>query len=422
LIIKTLEELQQPDNASLLGFSSQVRPEDVAEYQQKIVARFDLSVQVPENTRNCFERVRTIFSYGVLCYELYTLAGDGARLVVEQALRDRFLPFYDGTAVFIDNGGVLHEVKVGNFDELYHAIRDNGRIRPWKLQLRKGSKPIRFDGMLTSLLRWAREEGLLDGQRDGPRIRLRNYVAHSGYHLDMPSDAASDIADLAALINRLWGAPSGAPVSREVVAIGWDDQTVTWNHASSFTTGPVKGTATVVLVRADAEDDLACFDSLYETTQHSCEFLWGPGPWADAQAWLQHEQPSGDEAATLDRLFLLRYYGTRLYLPQAVPIAAGLDGGQRDGIWYLLRADSPIDAFSHQRQILARVSGHGSPGHCQCPVETVGHGTWLEMLRAAATAGADINPRQVPDIRVPISRMPRWNEILGDGNWSAPPI
>ena len=99
MIIKTLEDLQQPDEASLrftpLGLGPKMRPEDAAEYQQKIIARFDLSSQVPETTRNSFERVRTIYSYGVLCYELYTVAGDQARLVIEQALRDRFLPFYD---------------------------------------------------------------------------------------------------------------------------------------------------------------------------------------------------------------------------------------------------------------------------------------------------------------------------------------
>jgi hypothetical protein len=430
MIIKTLEELQRPDEASLrftpLGFGPQMHAEDAAEYQQTVIARFDLSAQVPDTTRSSFERVRTIYSYGVLCYELYTVAGDNARLVVEQALRDRFLPFYDGIVIFIDKSGTPHEVKTDKFDQLYQAIRDHGRLRPWKLQLRSGGDPIRFDGMLTSLLRWARAEGLLDGQRDrmrdGPRIQLRNFVAHPSYHLGMPPDAAADIADLAAIINRLWGAPSGAPVPRTVVAIGWDNRTVTWGQAESFSTGPVTGTATVVLVRANAEDDLACYDSLYETTQQPCEFLWGPGSWSDARKWLQDEQPADGETATLDRVFMLRYHDNSLYLPQAVPIAAGLNRDQREGTWYLIRADSPVDAFSHQRQVLAAVAGHKPTGHCNCPVETLGEGTWQEELRLAATAGADIKPQQVPDIRVPISKMPRWNEILGAGSWSVPTI
>lgn len=430
MIIKTLEELQHPDQASLsftpVGLGPGMRAADAAEYHQKIIARFDLSSQVPDTTRNSFERVRTIFSYGVLCYELYTVAADQARLVVEQALRDRFLPFYDGTVMFRDASGGLHEVRADKFDDLYQAIRDHGRLRPWKLQLRSGKAPIRFDGMLTTLLAWARAEGLLDGQRDRmrdePRVRLRNYVAHPSYHLEMPPDAASEIADLALIINRLWGAPSGAPVAREVMAIAWDDKTVTWGQVERFSTGPVKGTATCVLVRAYPEDDLASYDSLYEVTHHPCEFLWGPGSWPDAQAWLQQQRLIGDEAATLDRLFMLRYNDKRLYLPQVAPIAAGLDAELQEGIWYLIRADSPNDAFSHQRQVLAGASGHSPTRHCRCPVETLGEGTLQEVLSIAAAVGADVNPRQVPDVRVSISWTPRWNEILGAGNWGVPPI
>ena len=55
-------------------------------------------------------------------------------------------------------------------------------------------------------------------------------------------------------------------------------------------------------------------------------------------------------------------------------------------------------------------------------METLGEGTLHELLSIAAAIGADINPQQVPDVRVLISRMPRWNEILGEGNWDAPPI
>jgi hypothetical protein len=238
----------------------------------------------------------------------------------------------------------------------------------------------------------------------------------------MPSDAAREIADLALIINRLWGVLSGAPIAREVMAIAWDDQTATWGQVGHFSTEPVQGTASSVLVRADPEDDLGVYDSLYEVTHHPCEFLWGPGTWPDAQAWLQQERPVGDEATILDRLFMLRYHDSRLYLPQTAPVAAGLDSEQQEGIWYLIRADSPNVAFSHQRQVLAGVAGHSRTGHCRCPVETLASGALHELLSIAAAVGADINPRQVPDVRVPISRMPRWNEILGEGSWTAPPI
>jgi len=108
MIIHKLAELQQPDEASLRFTPwglARMNPEDAADFQQRLIGQFELSGQVPETTRKSFERVRTIYSYGVLCYELYTVAGDQAPLVVEQALRDRFLPFYEGTVKFRDGQG-----------------------------------------------------------------------------------------------------------------------------------------------------------------------------------------------------------------------------------------------------------------------------------------------------------------------------
>src|SRR5215469_8219386 len=106
MIIKTLAELSETDQASLairpLNIDSEKLAEGVADYRQRLVASFELVDGVPESTRNSYERLRTIYSYGILCYELYTVAGDQARLVVEQVLRDRFLPFYDGTVTFVD--------------------------------------------------------------------------------------------------------------------------------------------------------------------------------------------------------------------------------------------------------------------------------------------------------------------------------
>jgi hypothetical protein len=43
------------------------------------------------------------------------------------------------------------------------------------------------------------------------------------------------------------------------------------------------------------------------------------------------------------------------------------------------------------------------------------------MLRKAGKLGADITPRPVPNARVTISYVPRYNEILGDGSWTYPP-
>jgi len=42
------------------------------------------------------------------------------------------------------------------------------------------------------------------------------------HHFSLPWHAERAIADLAEIINRLWGAPSGTPLEREIVVIAWD--------------------------------------------------------------------------------------------------------------------------------------------------------------------------------------------------------
>jgi hypothetical protein len=231
--VKSLAELQEPDTRSLMWSVWTAEPPKAAELAQHYLSQIDLSPEVPETTRKSFERLCTLFAYGILCYDLYTVAGDLARLVTEQALRERFLPLYGGTVNFTDSQGNLQLVTAASFDDLYRAIRrDDGRLRGWKLQLRSGAKPFVFSGELASLLRWARAERLLAGQgdrlRDQHRAWFRNFVAHPSYHLQGPDHAERAIGDLADLINRIWGSPSRTTVTREPIIITWTDTSVTW--------------------------------------------------------------------------------------------------------------------------------------------------------------------------------------------------
>ena len=73
----------------------------------------------------------------------------------------------------------VHDVPAASFRELYDEIHAQGRLHKpqrWRLRLRQSGELIYFDGMLGSLLRWARAEGLLRGQRnrhlDGKTARL----------------------------------------------------------------------------------------------------------------------------------------------------------------------------------------------------------------------------------------------------------
>jgi hypothetical protein len=173
--IKSLDELRQPDDRTLhytpLGFDTggSLRPEDAALYQQESLSRAELSEAVAEGTRRTFDRLCLLHAYGVLSYDMFTAADDLAQLVIEQALRDRFVEFHGGTATFQDTHLALHSVPAASFEELYEEIHADFRLRrpqSWRLRVRATGELIYFDGMLDSLLRWARAEGLLRGQRN----------------------------------------------------------------------------------------------------------------------------------------------------------------------------------------------------------------------------------------------------------------
>jgi hypothetical protein len=438
--IRSLEELREADERTQrfaplgLATGGMLRPEDAAVFQQEVISHADLVPAVAESTRGTFERLRSLYAYGVLSYEVFTAVDDLAQLVLEQALRERFVQFYDGVVPFEDAGGEPREVRAADFAVVYDEIHKDSRLRRpyrWRLRLRRTGELVYFDGMLDSLLRWARSEGLLRGQRNRmlePVLkRIRNFVAHgSGDHLVMPTDAARSISDAAEIINHLWGSPTPggrlypAPILREVQAVAWSPGgAVMSGLASNYPAGPEYADWTYVLVRAVLHDDgLRRFDAQYETTTFPCELLWGPGTWQDAAAWLKEEQPADDEVEILDRLFLLQHRQNRFYLPRSPDVTAGLNERERQGTWHLVRADFPADAYSHARQIAAGQSSCSGEGPCgQCAAETVGTGTWQEMVGLAAASGIAVTPRRPPDTRVTlIMGWPRYTEMLVDGS------
>lgn len=228
-----MDELRQPDDRTLmftpLGLGGPMRPEDAAKYQQQVVAQFELSPMVAQGTRNSFEDLRTAFTHGLFCYENFTLVNDRGLLVLEQALRDRFIEHHNGTITFVNTKDRSHHtVAATNYEQLHETISKKENRR-WQLLLDDG-QTLPFNGMLGGLRTWARELGLLRGQRnraiEQAITNLRDLVAHpTGYHLATPVDAARTLRDLAEIINHLWGAPtpSGrlypAPIKREVVAL-----------------------------------------------------------------------------------------------------------------------------------------------------------------------------------------------------------
>jgi hypothetical protein len=343
--IKSLEELRQVDERTLrfaplgLVLGGTMRPEDAALYQQEVISHAELAPGVAESTRVTFDRLRRLYAYGVLHYDIFTVVEDQTYLVLEHALRERFVDFYGGAVPMEDGVGQPHTLQVMQVGELFKQIRKVSRPRGprrQRLRLRGTGELIEFDGMLDSLLRWARGEGLLRGQRNRrlePLLKsFRNHVAHgAGDHLVMPVDAARTLCDLAEVINQIWGSPTPggrlypAPIRREIQAVAWGpDGTVTSGLIDSFPAAPEHDDWTYVVVRAVLHDEgLMYFDTQYETTAYPCELLWGPGAWQDAVSWLEKEQPEADEAEVLDRLFLIQHYEDRLYLPRSPDVAAG---------------------------------------------------------------------------------------------------
>lgn len=405
--IRSLDELREVDERTLsfspFGLGGKMAAHDAARFQQEAVSHPELAPAVPQRVRDCVDRLRMTHAYGVLHYDFFTIAHDQAQLALEFALRERFAELQGSTAQFRDEAGKAHDIATTPFRDLQAEVRRHEED-VWRLVVHRTGATVRFDGMLDSLLRWAREEGLLRGQVNRARDRalrdMRDHVAHgAGDHLLMPVNSARAIGDVVEIVNQLWGAatPGGrmypAPIRREILIVGWSPRGEVMAGAAGPPPGedPADG-RTWVIVRAVPHDEgLMRFDSLFEVTEYPCELLWGPGSAADAVAWVERERPLGDTVEVLDRLFLVQYYGDRLYFPRRPEIALGLVDSERAGTWSLIRADSD----SSLRPCPQRRHGRG---------RVLSQGTLPAVCRGDAAQGNVAGDIRHP--RRPVSAMP----------------
>jgi hypothetical protein len=410
--VRSLAELQTPEVAvrrfTSLGFSTggMLPAEDAAEYQQRTIASAELIDAVPEGVRRAFDRLRTLHSYGVLCYDAFTAVIDLAPRVADLAVRQRFVLFHGNIARALDKQGQPFHLNFTSVEELVKELnKRKGRLAGWPTG-------ERFTGGFWQLLRWARREGLLSGQRARHAERRiaewRNRIAHPDSHyLLSPVDAAREIHGLPEFINRLWDwrTPGGrlypAPACRDVLALAYNDHgEMSVGLAESMTSYPSLDAFNIIVVRGDPEDPgLFDYDAAYENTRMPTELLWGPGDYAGANAWLEEAQPQSDTIDHLDRCFLLRRTGSSVDSPRNVDVFAALAPAEQDGVWFAVRADAPIDAFLHVK------SGHEPPlGPCaSCATEGLVSGGWHEVMAAIVRWGVPVTPS------LPRARMPgRW--------------
>ncbi|MFG1842924.1 hypothetical protein ACGFH8_31375 [Micromonospora sp. NPDC049175] len=430
-MIKTLDELRQADDRTLrftplgLGLGVQMRPDDAAEYQQQVASQLDLDPSVAEGTRQSFDHLRNVYAYGVLCYEVYTLVHDHALLVIEQALRDRFVDFHQGTVTFVDGAGVDHQVVVSRYEQAQEFLRTR-RPRPrrgWRLRLPDGNVMAFSGGMLGDLRAWARQVGLLRGQRnrgvEQALSSLRNVVAHpTAYHLIGPVEAACTLCYLAEIINQLWGLPTPggrlypAPLRREVVVMAWPtdgSELCTAIAADAFAgfVDPDDRRWQCVILRAVfhpdervSDPELRHYDSRSEVTRYPVDLLWGPGTITDAAAWFVKYEPEPDECDYLDRIFMIRHDGKDLYLPIRPSMAAAMPDQDRAGIWYTVKADHPNDAYHHVHNLVTG-AGCERDGPCrECHAENLGAGFHHVALNHAGHR-ATSTPTLPNDVRAP---------------------
>jgi hypothetical protein len=362
-----LRQLQTPDEATLafnsFGLGGRLEPEDAADFQGATITRAVLAKNVPDDVRNNFERARTLHLYGVLEYEFFTAAGDYALLVLEGALRVRFLAFYSDGIPLV-RGDAEELVCVKTFEDVL-AVR-RARVRGADGATHR--LPLSADALLS----WARHMQLLAGTRakiiEGGLSERRNHAAHPvGHTINMPVDSARTLHDVAETINKLWGhdTPGGrlfpAPVSRQprVAAVAPDGEGGCEMRLEQVPEAAGRERAyNYAVFLAVAGDRLIAagrggigftHQPGFQTTRFPCERVW-QGSWQQLMQAIGQGSFSGLDDTTnhLDRVFLIRVGQGQIDLARSPADVLALEEWPR-GQWYAVTADAPLDAWGHVR-------------------------------------------------------------------------
>jgi hypothetical protein len=362
-----LERLQQPDPLALIfnpvGLGGEMTPEAAAEHQAATIAGAVLAEVVPEEVRENFERARKLHLHGVLEYEFFTAAPEYALMVLEAALRVRFLTYYDHEIPVIRRGtpGTLRA-------EDFEAVRGARKTRLRRPDGSAADLPIH----LTALLAWARRERLLPGRRsrvvDRALVEMRNHSAHpTGRTIEAPPGSSGMLRTVAEYINRLWGEKTSrgrhfpGPVERHprIVALAADG-----SGSRQFAPEQIFGLPAderdwtfAVFLAAEEEELTLHHGGLhlahvpgFQATLQPCELLWQ----GDRQELIGKVRAGdfdgcADTAPHLDRLFLIRADEGGVDLARSREDLLAM-AEPPEGHWYAVIADTPHEALAHVRE------------------------------------------------------------------------
>ncbi len=380
----TWDDLREPEEITQrftplgLAMSSKLKPEASVRFLQRMIAKATLISAVPEDLHKYLTRLRKLHIYGLLEYEFFTAANDLVYLFLEAAFRVRFLTHY-GKKIPVLLNGQTEILEATSFDDVLKALRRAQRKKEQYILLsRDGVRQYPMPAGFPGLLRWARDEGLLIGQRttvlDDVIVRIRNRVAHpEQYSLQMPVDSARSLCDATEIVNKLWGydTPGGrlfpAPLQRwlRVVALAPDSiGSIEFRTADQVRDAePEHRGWSYVFFSAVEQEELVGFPLDHspglafvpqpglEMTAYPCDWLWGPSTWEEAVPQLA-EYPDDwllDTVRYLDRLFLIRSVGPERDQPRSPAAFLALDQSSHNGTWLAILADHPWDACRHAR-------------------------------------------------------------------------
>jgi hypothetical protein len=396
---ESLDDLLSEDEMTLrftpLGFSTGglvMAPEAALDKLKNAIATAELVSDVPDEVRRHFARLRKLYLYGLLEYDLFTLVEDLVHLVLEAAFRWRFVSYYESRVPIVVKGEPA-TLLASSFDVVREAVKLH-----WRLDINGQPGPLPLD--LTRLFAWARREGLLVGQRsrmqDEDIAKSRNHAAHPvDYTVTMPVDAGHAVSNAAEIINKLWGVdtPGGrlfpGPIARvpRAIALAPDGfSTVEFPTLLGVREDDPKYREWVYMIYLGALDE--CLVRVggggpkpshrpgFQTTLYPCELLWGPGSRNELISQVDRFEDATlyDEVEYLDRVFVIRVVGDRP--DDARSPEDFIASSETGGVWHIIRADHPLQAWCHVRDHPDPPLSDMKDGYCPaCPVTELGRFT-----------------------------------------------